>query len=145
MGRRRQGLVGARQPPAGKLEPEDPSLAKRAIIEAHEEMDIRVRDLWLAAVVQTRCSRGQPRTIVAFRSTYEGDPVETEEMADPALFPVDALPLDEMHPDAPYWFEDAIRHPPGAPPLSLRIEHCPNGQPIGKSTAPMPPLPRPIH
>lgn len=145
MGRRKQGTIDKRQPPAGKLEPEDRTLAQRAILEAAQEFEIAVSDLRLAAVVQTRCSRGNPRMIIALHAHFDGMPVETEEMADPVLYPVDAPPLDEMHEDAMHWFVDVLQHAPDAPPLSLEIVFCPAGRPIGRRHVPPPELPRPVY
>lgn len=145
LGRRKQGLQGLRQPAAGKLEAHDRSLAACGKRETREELRVRAKDLTLAGVVQTRSSRGEPRTIWCFRAGYKGRPRGTKEMEDPRNFHVNSLPYREMHPEAQHWMPAMFKNGRKDPPVSLEIDFCPNGTPIGARQVPMPPAPRPIY
>lgn len=147
LGRRMQGLKGLRQPPAGKLETSDRSLASCGKRETAEEMRVHAKHLHLAGVVQTKSSKGEPRTIWCFLAAYKGRPRGSREMEDPRNFRIDALPYREMHPEAEHWMPKVLNNGRTRrnEPVSLVMEFCPNGNPIGARDVPMPTPPRSIY
>lgn len=80
--------------PGGKVEP-DETVRECVVREVREEVGIDVQDPEKVGVF-VYYSDDWDAVVHVFRATaYEGTPEETAE-ADPAWFPVDDLPLDEM-------------------------------------------------
>lgn len=94
----------------GKLEPgETPEQA--AVRECQEEIGVTPLTIQKAAeIVFDEQHGGGRETIQAhvyMASAWQGDPVETEEMA-PRWVQLDAIPYEEMWADDPYWLPQVL-------------------------------------
>lgn len=94
--------------PGGRVERDETPLAG-AKREVREEVGLRCRSLWAAALLRfhDRKNGYDMRGFVFRTSTFDGEPVETAEAA-PFWCRWDALPLDDMWEDDRYWLP-AIR------------------------------------
>lgn len=92
----------------GKVQ-EGETLAASAQREAKEEIGVDVHDLREGAVLEFHVPEpgGEKhiRCHVYSTTSWDGDPIETEEMR-PQWFPVDALPLSSMWASDRYWVPD---------------------------------------
>jgi 8-oxo-dGTP diphosphatase len=88
--------------PGGKVDPGE-SPEEAAIRETREEVGIQVRHLQLKGVFRfVDLVAHQWLGYVFLSRRFEGNPMSTEE-ADPAWFPIDALPFEEMWDDDRFW------------------------------------------
>lgn len=108
LARKKRGFgVGKWNGAGGKPEPGEP-IALTAIRETQEELGVTPRDLRRVATLAfffpplPEYEGWDQQVCVYITEAWDGDPVETEEMA-PRWFPRDALPLSEMWPDDPHW------------------------------------------
>lgn len=89
----------------GKLLPGE-SIEQAAIRECYEEIAVRPMDIQLVArlnfIFPASQSDWNQQVIVFIAKKWQGDPIETDEMA-PQWFEVDKLPYDQMWPDDQFW------------------------------------------
>lgn len=89
----------------GKVE-EGESIEQATIREAQEEIGVTPRNLQKVADIRfDEFFKGEPTLMqvhIFTTDTWEGDPVESEEMA-PKWFSRTDIPYDDMWPDDPYW------------------------------------------
>ncbi len=91
----------------GKVQPGE-TMEEAAVRETQEEGGITPKDVRRFAVLEFRFE-GDPQDAQAIdchcftTNAWDGEPVETEEMA-PRWFSVDEIPFDDMWPDDRHWF-----------------------------------------
>lgn len=88
----------------GKVQPGE-TIPEAAVRETREECGIVLAQMEEMGVHEFEFAheRGAILEVHTFRAdTWEGEPVETEEMR-PQWFSIDAIPFDEMWPDDRYW------------------------------------------
>lgn len=95
----------------GKLEPgESPEAC--AVRETNEEIGIDITSLrQVADITFYEFHEGAPHVVhsdVFISDVWQGEPVETEEMA-PQWFNISELPLDTMWPDDAFWLPQVLR------------------------------------
>lgn len=89
----------------GKVEPGE-TIQEAAIREVREECGVEVKDLEQRGKIDFEFTN-KPDEVLEVNIfkvlKYEGEPVETEEMA-AKWFPLDQIPFDQMWPDDAHWF-----------------------------------------
>jgi 8-oxo-dGTP diphosphatase len=115
----------------GKLEA-DETLAMAAVRELWEEcrLSAKAHHLWYAARLEFLFPANPDwnRTVHVFRLEFwEGEPQESGEIR-PQWFDLDALPLDQMWADVPYWLPQVLL---GLRPL-MRFTYHEDNQTVGR-------------
>ncbi len=105
LGMKKRGFGAGRWNGFGGKVHEGESIEAGAIRETREECGIHLTTLEEVGIheFEFEKERGYILEVHVFRgTTWQGDPVETEEMR-PGWYPIGAIPYDEMWPDDRYW------------------------------------------
>ena len=107
LARKKTGLgIGRYNGVGGKVEANE-SVEQAMIRECQEEIRVRPTQFKpVAEIVFREFNEGKPYEVHAhayLAKSWEGIPVETEEMATPTWFGIKDLPLNEMWADIPHW------------------------------------------